>query len=152
MTIEEYLTKWLTLSGLEDQSFDIQLKEEEDRVWVNLVIPEEKAGFYIGYRGETLDAIQQVVRLTFREMPQKIILDVNDYKYQREQALLEKAERIANELLETQSRFIFRNLNSYERFLVHDFISNHADFTDKLETYSEDDYNGRVLIMKLKEV
>ncbi len=151
MTIEEYLNKWLVLSGLEADTFQVEVVKEDDRILVNLVIPEEKAGFYIGYRGETLEAIQQIVRLTFREAEEKIIVDVNNYKYQREQVLLEKAERIARELLETGSRFAFRNLNSYERFLVHDFISNHQDFAQKLETFSQDDLNGRVLIMQIKE-
>lgn len=151
MTIKEYCQQILSLTGLEENEAEINIEEEDERITVNLEIPEEKAGFYIGFRGETLDALQQVIRLTFRDLDKKIILDINQYKQEREQALLDKAERIAQELLETGRSFVFHNLNSYERFLIHDFIANDDRFADDLETFSEDKYNGRVLILQIKE-
>lgn len=150
MTINKYLNRWLTLSGLEKNDFSIDMEEIENHTRININIPEEKAGFYIGARGETLDAIQQVVRTSFREEEKKITIDINHYKQQREQALLEKVERIANELLENGRRFIFSNLNSYERFLIHDFIANNEQFNEALETFSEDGEFGRILILQAK--
>ncbi len=150
MTIEKYLNRWLTLSGLEPEDFSLDIEEAEDNSHININIPEDKAGFYIGARGETLDAIQQIVRISFREEEKKVTIDINCYKQQREQALLEKVERIANELLENGRRFVFSNLNSYERFLIHSFISGDERFNESLETFSEDEEFGRVLILQAK--
>lgn len=150
MTIQEYLTQWLTLSGLTEDEFSIEIEEADKQMLVKIALIEEKAGYYIGSRGETLDAIQQVVNISFRDEAEKIIIDINNYKQQREQALMEKAERIALELLETGNRFVFNNLNSYERFLVHSFIANDSRFNEKLETFSQDSFSGRVLVLQNK--
>ena len=47
MTITEYLQQWLVLSGLEEADFEIEEETQEGRLLFNLIIPEEKAGFYI---------------------------------------------------------------------------------------------------------
>ena len=150
MTIKKYLNRWLELSGLEQEDFSLDINEAESHIKININIPEDKAGFYIGARGETLEAIQQIIRISFREDENKITIDINNYKQQREQALFEKVERIANELLENGRRFVFSNLNSYERFLIHSFISNDERFNESLETFSEDDEFGRILILQAK--
>ena len=66
MTINDYLNKWLVLSGLDKDDFSLNLEETENHTYININIPEEKAGFYIDSRGETMDAIQQIIRITFR--------------------------------------------------------------------------------------
>jgi len=64
--------------------------------------------------------------------------------------LIEKAERIAAEVAETGRKFFFSNLNSYERFIIHSFLAE-SDFKDQIETYSQDSYSGRVLVIDVKK-
>jgi predicted RNA-binding protein Jag len=56
---------------------------------------------------------------------------------------------VAQEVLETGREYVFSDLNSYERFLVHTAIGETSDLQG-VETISEDDTYGRVLIVRQK--
>jgi spoIIIJ-associated protein len=105
----------------------------------------------IGNRGETLEAIELLTKLSFKdEYPDKlIVLDINQYKIRQEERLKEKALSLAQRVLETGMPCEFRYLNSYERHLVHEVIAENPDFKD-LQSHSEDRDLGRVLIVDLK--
>ncbi len=152
MTIEEYLTKVCTYLGLEAAQFELKVDQLEDRIEIALNVDEDLASAFIGSQGETLYALEYLTRLTFKdEHPEKsIILDVNDYRAQKEESLIHKAKRLAQEVLEQGHPMSLNYLNSYERYLVHQAIGEDPEFSE-LETFSQDGESGRELIIGFKE-
>lgn len=152
MTIKQYLSKICTYSGLEKSQFVVEVTEETEKVYINLELAEEFAGYYIGFKGETLSALEYLLKIVFKEefKEKRIILDINHYKKRREETLLEKVHELAKEVLETKEKRSIKNLTSYERFLIHSYISSQEDLQG-IATFSEDSPTGRILHITLKE-
>lgn len=151
MKIEEYVSKLIEHLGFEGE-IEIKVEEGEKRIHINVQTDEEDTALLIGNRGETLEAIELLTKLSFKDDYQDklIVLDINQYKIRQEERLKEKALSLAQRVLETGKPCEFRYLNSYERHLVHEVIAKNADFK-KLQTFSEDRDLGRVLIIDLKK-
>ncbi|HCC84554.1 MAG TPA: hypothetical protein DEP87_02635 [Candidatus Pacebacteria bacterium] len=152
MTVSEYLQKLVALCGVEPDLVGVEIQEDDTRVRAVLQVPESDLSLFIGSKGETLDAIETLLRMTFQTdfAEKKLVFDVGDYKAQREERLQAKALQIAEQVLESGRSYRFGYLNSYERFLVHSVIGADLRFAELLETESEDTEYGRVLILKLK--
>ncbi len=152
MTINEYLEKLTLFSGLKEEKIKTEVEKLEDRVEIKLTVPEEKASLFIGTKGETLYAVQHMVRLVFRnEYPDKrVILDINDYRQEKETELINKAKELARQVLQTKETEVLTSLNSYERYLVHSAIAEDEDL-QAVTTESYDERNQRVLTIKLKD-
>ena len=117
-----------------------------------MTLPEEKAKHFIGAKGETLDSLEILTRLAHLdelEGVDRLTIDINGYRKDKENQLKEKAILVAQKVLETEHEYVFNNLNSYERYLVHSTISEDKNL-DRVETFSEDDAYGRVLVVRLK--
>jgi spoIIIJ-associated protein len=150
MKIEEYVSKLIEHLGFEGE-IEIKIEEGDDRVQINIQTDEEDTALLIGNRGETLEAIELLTKLSFKDdyQDKRIVLDINQYKLRQEERLKEKALNQAQKVLETGRSYEFRYLNSYERHLVHEAIAQDEAFA-KLSTHSEDRDLGRVLIIEVK--
>jgi spoIIIJ-associated protein len=137
---------------IEEDEISFEESKDGDKVYLNVVLPEEKAKHFIGAKGETLDALEILVRLSHIdevEENERLIIDINGYKKEKETRLQEKALSIAEKVRESGREYVFNDLNSYERFLIHSAIGENEDFSD-IETFSEDDTFGRVLVIRKK--
>jgi len=148
MKIEEYVSKLIEHLGFEGE-IEMKIEEGDERVHINIQTDEQETALLIGNKGETLDAIELLTKLSFKDdYPDKrIVLDINQYKLRQEERLKEKALNLANRVLETGKPYEFRYLNSYERHLVHEAIANEVGL-ESLTTHSEDRDLGRVLIIE----
>lgn len=151
MKIQEYLEKSIKHLGV-DGEFEIVLEETDDRLKILISVPQVDAALLIGNRGETLEALELLTKLSFKDdFPDKrIMLDINEYRSGLENRLKERALEIAREVLETGKSQEMYDLNSYERFLVHSALAEDKSL-EKLESVSEDRDEERVLLIKLKE-
>lgn len=152
MTIQEYVSKMIQHLGVEE-NVTIDLVEEAERLRVNIQVPQERAALLIGNHGETMEAIELLTKLSFKdEFPEKrIIVDINDYRQQAMDKLKEKVLEVAARVLESGRPFEFRNLNSYERFQVHSVVAEDSRFAE-LTTFSEDRGPDRVLLIAPKSM
>ena len=152
MTIQEYLAKTCEFIGLDETEYEIGVIEGDDRVKISLSVPEEKASQFIGGKGSNLEALQHLVRLVFKDEYQdkRIILDINQYRGEKENDLIDQAKRAAQHVLETGEEKVFRYLNSYERYLVHATVADDESLKG-VATYSTDADNQRWLIICLEE-
>lgn len=150
MKVQEYLEKLIQHLGVDDE-FEIVLEESDERLKINITVPQSEAALLIGNRGETLEAIELLTKLSFKNdfLNKKIMLDINEYRSSLEKRLKEKALEIAHRVLETGQTEEMHNLNSYERFLVHSVLTENKNF-ERLESLSEDRDQERVLLIKLK--
>lgn len=139
--------------GIEENEISFEEEKNEDKIYLNIVLPEEKAKHFIGAKGETLESIEMLVRLAhLEEIPEegRLLIDINGYRKERENRLQERALGIADKVRESGREYVFNDLNSYERFLVHSAIGNNPEYND-IETFSEDDAFGRVLVVRKKQ-
>lgn len=152
MNIPEYLQKLCQLCGVNPDDAVVDVQDEDNRIKVTLQVPEADLSLFIGSKGETLDAIETLLRMAFQaENPdKKLMFDIGGYKAQREEKLQAKALQVAEQVLESGRSYRFGYLNSYERYLIHSVISADERFANTLETISEDTEYGRVLVLKPK--
>lgn len=125
----------------------ISVIPEEDII--NVVIEGEQLNFLIGYRGETLDALQNYLGLVANKDAAewiRVAVDINDYRKQR----IQKIEDIARSFID-RARFFGQAvelppMNSFERFRVHTFVSEYDDIVS--ESVGES-FNRRVVLKPL---
>lgn len=84
-------------------------------------------GIIIGRRGETLDAIQYLTRLSANKLKNesdysRISVNVGDYRERRKQTLAELARKNAAKVLKYGRNFSFEPMNPYERRIIHTTI------------------------------
>jgi len=151
MKIQEYLEKLIKHLGVEDD-FEIVLEETEDRLKIAITVPSSDVALLIGNHGETLEALELLTKLSFKDdfVGKRIMLDINEYRAALENRLKEKAIDMAQLVLETKEAQEMYGLNSYERFLVHSVLAE-DEALNGVESVSEDRDEERVLVIKLKE-
>lgn len=151
MTIHDYLVRLTQHCGLTEDQVVLEVEETEEIVTVSLQVPEEDVGVFIGHRGETLAALQRIVRLVFQTEygDRKLAIDVNGYRQERQQYLQDWALRIVDEVVGGEGEYRFPYLSSYERFIVHSAISSSPQ-ADQVESLSEGEDRQRRLVVRVK--
>lgn len=153
MKIQEYLEKLIKHLGVEEE-FEILLEESEDKLKITINVSQDDVALLIGNRGETLEAMELLTKLSFKDeyTDKKIMLDINDYRANLENKVKDKAMELARRAIETGREQEMYNLNSYERYLVHTALSESEDKDLKdIESFSEDSDDGRVLVIRVKK-
>lgn len=125
-----------------------EIKIEDYTILIN--IEGEKSGNLIGYRGETLNALQNILVTIANKKSTgriKLTLDIEGYRLKREKTLEELAEKVSKTVLRTGKSITLEPMTPYERKIIH----NKLQSSTKVQTYSigEGD-NRRVVIEKIK--
>lgn len=106
--------------------------------------------FLIGQHGTNLQAIQHLARLMVRKnTPEKIhfILDINSYKQQRNQSIVEQAKIAASEAISQHRAVIMKPMSTYERRIVHMELAKNP----QISTESVGEGEERKIIVKPKD-
>ena len=109
----------------------------------------EKLSKIIGCRGETMNAIQEVLKNYVRNngYTQKVYFSAGNYKDIRETALIELAKRTAKKALRIGKPIRLEPMNSYDRKVVHTALQNY----DGVITQSEGkEPHRRVIVIPKK--
>ncbi len=116
---------------------------------INFNISGNNAGIIIGYRGDTLDALQ-LLAITVGNKGRtdyiKIILDVENYRMKRESALEELANRKASVVVAKGRSITLEPMTPYERKIIHTALQNHP----KVKTSSTGEEPHRKVTISLK--
>lgn len=142
------MVKLLSLMGSRAK-VNVSLDEEGLAVLVNLETDEE-TGLLIGRQGETLMAIQTVLRMIARKNFNewvRIIVNVGDYQEKQELRLKELADQTAQRAKETGEPQCLYNLTPNQRRVIHLTLSEDKE----LETESQGEGAERFLIVRLKK-
>lgn len=125
-TIEELISK-MGFSG----EVTIQETTEEDSVTCEITTDTD-SNFLIGQHGVNLQALQHLARLIVRKhIPEKIrfTLDINKYRQQKNQSIIEQAKFAANEATSQGHSVFMQPMTTYERRIVHLELSTNPDVT-----------------------
>ncbi len=109
----------------------------------------EKLGFLIGYRGETLYALQAILSsIASKNVDQRVrvILDIEGYKEKREKTLEDLAEKIAKTVVKTRKSITLEPMQPYERKIIHSRLQENS----KVQTISVGEEPHRKIVISLK--
>ena len=115
----------------------------------SLNIEGEDLGILIGRRGQTLAALQYVIRLIVCHQTQEklpIIIDVEGYKRRRYDSLREMALRLAGQVKLSKRPFTLEPMPAFERRIIHLTLANHPDVTTESTGFGE----GRKVVIMTK--
>lgn len=142
--IQDIITNILSLMDISLDQFEIEVGEEV--VLVKLNLPEDESGVFIGHQGETLGSLQLILALVVSQRLGtwiRVKVNVGDYQERREQLLISKADQAVARALETGQEIVIPGLNSYERHLIHEYLSQN----DQITTQSRGEGNYRQLFV-----
>lgn len=109
-----------------------QVVVDTDLVKIQLFLPEEESGMFIGHRGETINSLQLLLSLIISQrlgIWHKVKLNIGDYQERREQAILSRADQAVERAVQTGQEIVVPGLNAFERHLVHEHLTSHPDIT-----------------------
>jgi spoIIIJ-associated protein len=100
---------------------------EGDRMYVDILDgDDDDMALLIGKHGQTLDAIQELVRqIVGRRLDERIrvLVDVEDYRKRRASRLVDMAHAAADRALDTGQEQELEPMDALERKIVHDAVA-----------------------------
>jgi spoIIIJ-associated protein len=148
---QELIKNTLKLLGVDSDIVTVGQVEEVIEVQVDL--PEEELGVFIGHHGETIASLQLVLALLVNRRLNEwypVRVNIGDYRERREEVLLKKAEQAAQRAIDSGQEVILPNLNSFERRLVHvHFQENDLVHT---ESRGEEPFRQLVIVPKTESL
>jgi spoIIIJ-associated protein len=145
---EDFLDGLLEHMGI-DAGLDHQIVD--GTMYVDILADEasEGMGLLIGRHGQTLEAIQDVVRAAVQRQTDsrcRVIVDVEDYRKRRRSQIASRARESAKRVLRTGRPERLEPMNPYERKVVHDA----AGQISGIETSSEGEEPERGVVIRKK--
>lgn len=114
--------------------------------YVNISLDGNDTKYLIGRNGEVINALQYLMNLAVKQQRPngvRVVIDGNDYRKRREQALTALAQRIAAEVQQREEEAVLDALPAFERRVVHKALQE----IPGVKTYSEgEEPNRRVVI------
>lgn len=128
---------------------EIRIREQNNVIYIDLTGP--KMGIIIGYRGETLDALQYLTSLVVNknhDIPyKKVVLDTENYRKKREETLIRVAEKTAYKVKKTRRPYKLEPMNPYERRIIHSALQDN----EYVYTFSEGEEPHRKVVVDIKK-
>lgn len=143
--VKEYLTNLTKLMGLE-VTFESKIRDTQ----ICIKMYSDNNSILIGKDGRTLSSLMTIVKQMLSNnygIYPHIILDVENYKEIQEKKLERLAKKIAREVITTKVDVKLDNMNSYERRIIHNTLSNNK----KVSTISEGEEPNRHVVIKLNK-
>ena len=144
-SIKDYLYKLTKLMGI---SANIEVKNKEEVP--KFIIFSDNDAILIGKNGKNLKALSTIVSAYVNAETgsnYKFLIDINEYKEKREHILERMAKKIARDVAATNIEVKLDSMNSYERRIIHNVLTNHK----KVYTESEGEEPNRYVVIKPKK-
>ena len=119
---------------------DVSITKENDRTIIN-IFSNDNMGLLIGKNGKTLEAIQTLISNFFNknEGNERIIVDINSYRKQKEHKLVDLALKAAADVKKKKRPRLLEPMNPFERRIIHMTLKEDRE----VETASEGEGNFR---------
>ena len=140
--IKNYLKEITDLMGLKVQ---LEVQKRENFIKVNMIC--DNNAILIGKNGRTMSSLQVLIRQAVQtKCGQRIniILDASDYKEKQQRNIERLAIRLAKDVRKTGVEVKMNSMNSFERRLVHNKLTDFKGVT----TISEGEEPNRCVVIK----
>lgn len=129
------------------ENTEYSIEKTDKAIKVNLF--NKDLGYLIGYRGETLYALQNILSAVASKGIRgkiRVILDIEGYKAKREKTLEDLAEKVAKTVIKTRKPVKLEPMQAYERKIIHSKLQGNT----KVETVSVGEEPHRRIVISLK--
>ncbi|QQR83943.1 KH domain-containing protein [Candidatus Peregrinibacteria bacterium] len=137
LVIKETLEKLLDLMKISYSS--VKVTKESDKAYYT-EIQTEKSSLLIGWHGETIAALQHLLKCLLWKnglhSEVQVILDVDHYKKRQEESVVRLAERKAEMAVSSGREVKLPPMNPYLRRKIHLFLAEDSRFKDSVTTES----------------
>ncbi len=142
----------MIIEGMGISEYNLTLSKAADSNEYVYTIECEEDGTLIGRRGETLDSIQYLLRLSVNkgiddDKHRKVSVNIGNYREKRNDNLRSLAHRSAKQVLKYGKNVVLDPMNPYERRIVHTAIQEIEGVT----SHSIGQDAGRKVIISLEE-
>lgn len=140
--IENSLNTVLDFIGV---SPNVEIVQEE--TVYKVYITGDDLNFLIGYKGESLDALQHIITQAVYKKTSNwhpVFIDINEYKESKLRKLDDMVKNVIDRVRFHQKEIRLPKLTSYERRYVHTFVSDYVD----VESESRGEGRERYLYIK----
>lgn len=142
-TVEELLKEM----GFSAQAqINVSQEDNDESIVCNISVGDD-SNFLIGQHGINLQALQHVARLLVRRKTDdkvKFVIDVNGYRQQKNQSVVELAKQAAQEAVNEKRAVVMKPMSTYERRIVHMELSKNSSVI----TESIGEGEGRKVVVK----
>jgi spoIIIJ-associated protein len=128
-----------------DLDGEVEVTEDDDRISIT-VMGGDDYGLLIGKRGQTIDALQLLCyQAAFRGLRERkrVVVDAAGYRGRRRETLEGRADRAAEQALNSNNVVEMDPMSAQERRVVHERLKERAG----VETYSEGDEPHRCVVV-----
>ena len=146
---ENNISEFLKIFLKQISNEDLKFKISNDEYYITVEILGENTNSLIGYRGETLNALQTLLSsIANKDIEEKIrvVLDISGYKEKRKKVLEELADKISKTVIKTGKKVTLEPMPAYERKIIHSRLQNNK----KITTESVGEEPHRKIVVELK--
>jgi len=125
---------------------EVSYKIDVQEFNINIELLGEKLNYLIGYRGETINALQTIITAIANKNASakiRVFLDVAGYKNKRVKTLEELAEKISKTVIKTGKSIALEPMTAYERKIIHSKLQSN----EKVTTYSKVEEPYRTIVI-----
>ena len=140
--IKSYLKEITELMGI---NVEFETQKRENFIKVNMI--SDNSSILIGKNGRTMTSLQDLLRNSVQNkigVRVNIILDTNDYKEKQQKNIERLAVKLAKDVVKTGIEVKMGSMNSFERRLVHNRLTNFKGVT----TESTGEEPNRCVVIK----
>ena len=143
--LKDSLNEILLLMGIEA---NYEVRRRENRIEIKIF--SDNNAILIGKNGRTMQSLQTILRFILKNQVNSnlsVMLDVENYKEKRNRNIEYLAKKVARDVAKTKVETKLDNMNSYERRIVHNILSDNK----YVYTVSEGEEPNRHVIIKPRE-
>lgn len=124
--VQQLIAQLLEVMGFEGEC----TTEEHDGVlWAHITVSDPRS--LIGYKGETLSALEHLVRVllsrSMKEEVPRVMVDINQYRKQRVTVVEDIARSVADQVRFSQRSATLEPMSAFERRVVHTTLAERSD-------------------------
>lgn len=129
---------------------DFTYKMDYDGKYLKIDINGENAGYLIGYRGEVLNSLQDIISNIVNKNSEdkiRVVLNIGNYREKRTKDLEILADKIAKSVLNTKKSITLEPMSAFERKVIHTKLQEY----DELDTHSIGEEPNRKVVIEIKK-
>jgi len=114
------------------------------------IVESEDVGRIIGKDGNTLEALQTLVRnMAYKNFktPIQVLLDIEDYRKRKLDGLRKYSLKIARDVISQNIKIDLKPMNAAERRFIHHIFQDH----EEVKSYSVDEGSARHIVLERKD-
>lgn len=146
MDRKELLHQTITdILGFIGANHELTIEPQEENV-IKAVIRGENLNYLIGFRGQSLDALQTLLGQILHNKTGEwvsVVVDINDYKDKRTDKLHEIAKSFIDKVRFFQSEYELPPMKPWERKKIHELV---GEYDDVISESTGDGLNRRIII------